>query len=99
MALRDASNEIEMQELQIRDRKKNLRELESDETDKTDTLKETQTKSGSSCRSEDEAEVASNSIWKKKCYYCKKFFRSLFYEMLWSAWFLLAFLVFQRNCK
>ena len=101
MALRDASNDIEMKQLLIRNTTKNLIELKSGlkETDETDNTTETQTELGSDSSSEDEAEVTSNSICEKKGYYCKKFVRHLVYEMLWSAWFLLAILVFQRNCK
>ena len=53
--------------------------------------------SGSHCK--DETEVASDSMRNKKSYYCKKFFRSFFYEMYWSALVLLVFYVFQPQCK
>ena len=101
MALRDASNDIEMKQLLIRNTTKNLIELESGpkETNETENTTKIQTEVGSDSGSEDEAEVTSNSIWKKKGNYCKNFVRILVYEMLWSAWFLLVFLVFQRNCK
>ena len=101
MALRDVSYDIEMEQILVRDTTEDLIELESGpiETNETENTMETQTEVGSDSSSEDEAEVTSNSICKKKGYYCKKFFWILVYEMLWSAWFLLAFLVFQRNCK
>ena len=57
----------------------------------TQTEIQVELRSGSHC--EEEAEVA------KKSYNCKKFFRSLFYEMYCSGLFLLFFYVFQPQCR